>query len=308
MNILHLKYAVEVAKTQSISKAADNLYMGQPNLSRAIKELEESLGITIFKRTSKGIITTPDGDEFLRKARRIVAQVDEVEELYRSRRSHKRTFSVCVPGAGYIVSAIAELAKHLPQDDPYEIFCKETNAGDAISGVLRGDSNLGVVRYQTIFERYFTSPFKEKKLIAETVAEFSPILLIRADEPLAQKESVSLEDLSGFTEISRGDAYVPSVPLIDIKKAEFTENVEKRIFAIDRTAQLELTASVPRSFMWACPISREQLDKYGLVMLKCPWNTKIYKDVLIYRKDYRLTEIDKMFITEMCDAKRRCFQ
>ena len=60
MNILHLKYAVEVAKTKSISKAAENLYMGQPNLSRAIKELEESLGIVIFERNTKGITVTPD--------------------------------------------------------------------------------------------------------------------------------------------------------------------------------------------------------------------------------------------------------
>ena len=66
MNIVHLKYAVEIARTKSISKAAENLYMAQPNLSRAVKELEEALGITIFKRTSKGITVTPEGEEFLR--------------------------------------------------------------------------------------------------------------------------------------------------------------------------------------------------------------------------------------------------
>ena len=85
MNILHLKYAVEVAKTKSISKAAENLYMGQPNLSRAIKELEESLGITIFDRTPKGITLTPQGEEFLQYARRIISQVDEVEQMYKNR-------------------------------------------------------------------------------------------------------------------------------------------------------------------------------------------------------------------------------
>ena len=84
MNILHLKYAVEVAKTKSISKAAENLYMGQPNLSRAIKELEESLGIMIFDRNPKGITVTPQGEEFLQYARRIISQVDEVEQMYKS--------------------------------------------------------------------------------------------------------------------------------------------------------------------------------------------------------------------------------
>ena len=79
MNILHLKYAVEIAKTKSISRAAENLYMGQPNLSRAIKELEDNLNITIFNRNSKGITITPEGEEFLQYARRIISQVEEVE-------------------------------------------------------------------------------------------------------------------------------------------------------------------------------------------------------------------------------------
>ena len=124
MNILHLKYAVEVAKTQSISKAAENLYMGQPNLSRAIKELEESLGITIFRRTSKGITTTPDGDEFLRRARRIVSQVDEVEEIYRNGKTHKQSFSICVPRASYFSVAMAEFSRHISLDEPAAIFYK----------------------------------------------------------------------------------------------------------------------------------------------------------------------------------------
>ena len=69
MNILHLKYAVEVEKTSSITKAAENLFMGQPNLSRSIKDLEETLGIKIFRRTSKGIVPTIQGEEFLTYAK-----------------------------------------------------------------------------------------------------------------------------------------------------------------------------------------------------------------------------------------------
>ena len=82
MNILHLKYAVEVGKTHSINKAAQNLYMGQPNLSRAIKDLEESLGITIFNRTTRGMFVTPQGEEFLQHAKKILSQIDEVEAMY----------------------------------------------------------------------------------------------------------------------------------------------------------------------------------------------------------------------------------
>ena len=82
MNLMHLKYAVEIARTKSISKAAEALYMGQPNLSRAIKELEESLGIVIFNRNSKGITITPEGEEFLSYAKKVVDQVNEIEDIY----------------------------------------------------------------------------------------------------------------------------------------------------------------------------------------------------------------------------------
>ena len=91
MNILHLKYAVEIAKTGSLNKAAENLYMGQPNLSRAIRELEAGLGITIFERTPRGMVVTPDGEAFLQYAVRILAQIDEMESVFRDGKKRRLT-------------------------------------------------------------------------------------------------------------------------------------------------------------------------------------------------------------------------
>lgn len=307
MNILHLKYAVEVAQTQSISKAAANLYMGQPNLSRAIKELEESLGITIFKRTSKGITTTPDGDEFLRRARRIIAQVDEVEEIYRNGKQRKQTFSVCVPRASYFALAMAEFSKHIALTEPAEIFYKETNSMRTINNVMRGDFNLGIVRYQSSFERYFTDMFTEKHLVFETVSEFSYVLLVKRTSPLAEKKEITLDDLKNYIEITHGDPYVPSLPLIDVKKAELSAEVDKRIYVFERATQFMLLGSVPNTFMWVSPIPQQLLDNYDLVMRECPENTKVYKDVLIHRKDYKMSDLDKQFITNVIEAKRQCF-
>ncbi len=307
MNILHLKYAVEVAKTQSISKAAANLYMGQPNLSRAIKELEESLGITIFKRTSKGITTTPDGDEFLRRARRIIAQVDEVEEIYRNGKQHKQTFSVCVPRASYFSVAMAEFSKRISLTEPAEIFYKETNSMRTINNVVHGDFNLGIVRYQSAFERYFTDMFTEKHLSYETVSEFSYVLLVKRGSPLAEKAEITLNDLKSFIEITHGDPYVPSLPLIDVKKAELSAEVDKRIYVFERATQFMLLGNVPDTFMWVSPIPQKLLENYDLVMRECPENAKVYKDVLIHRKDYKLSDFDKQFITNVIEAKRQCF-
>lgn len=308
MNILHLKYAVEVAKTQSISKAAENLYMGQPNLSRAIKELEESLGITIFKRTSKGITTTNDGDEFLRLARRIVAQVEEVEEIYRSKRSRKQTFSVCGPRAGYISAAMTKFTSRLSPAEPADIFYRETNSGEAVSCVMRGDCSLGIVRYQIMFEKYFIDLFKEKKLIYETVAEFPFLMLINKNDPLAELEDLTSEDLGDYIEITYGDPYVPTLPMSEVKKAEQYDNVDKRIFVFDRASQLELLSQVPKTFMQTEPVPQELLERYGLIMREFPRGHGSCKDVLIYQKDHKLTEIDKRFITDLCDSKRECFR
>lgn len=296
MNLVHLKYAVEVAKTKSISKAAENLYMGQPNLSRAIKELEDSLGITIFSRTSKGISVTPDGEEFLQYAKRILAQVDQVEELYRVGKTHKQKLSVCVPRSSYISAAFAEFAKGLSMESPAEIFYKETNSSRTVNNIVKEEYNLGIVRFQTAFERYYQNLFEEKNLEHEILTEFSYVLLVSKHSPLAKKGNVQLRDLADYIEITHGDPYVPSLPMIDVKKAELSEFVDKRIFVFERGSQFELLEKLPFSFMWVSPVPNDILEKYQLVALSCSASAKVYKDVLIYRKGYRTTELDRRFI------------
>ena len=305
MNILHMKYAVEIANTKSISKAAENLYMGQPNLSRAIKELEDNLGITIFKRTTKGITVTPEGEEFLQYAKRIISQVEEVEEIYKNGKKRKQRFSACVSRASYISEAFAQFAKNLSPDEPAEIFYKETNSMRTIKNVVNEDCNLGIIRYQSAFEKYFSSMFSEKKLNHETITEFSYRLLMSKEHPLAEKENIEIKDLSDFIEISHADPYVPSLPLMDVRKAELSDNADKHIYIFERGSQFVLLEKVPTAFMWVSPVPQELLDKFNLVQKACKENTKIYKDVLIYRKGYKLSPLDDSFITEVCEAKRK---
>ena len=137
MNILHMKYAVEVANTRSISKAAENLYTSQPNLSRAIKTLENELKIKIFKRSSKGIEVTIDGEEFLLYAKMALAQVKKIETIYENRNEKKLRLSVSVPRASYFSYAFAEFSKNLNQNSPAEIVYKETNSMRTILNVVK---------------------------------------------------------------------------------------------------------------------------------------------------------------------------
>lgn len=304
MNILHLKYAVEIEKSNSISKAAEKLFMAQPNLSRAIKELEDGLGITIFNRTSKGITVTPDGEEFLKYARRIIMQVDKVEEMYKHGRKQKQEFSVCVPRAGYIASAFSEFAKKISTELPAGIYYNETDSISAIDNVTNEECNLSIVRYQAVFDRYYRSLFAEKHLNVEVIADFSYILIMSENHPLADKDNIALRDLADYIEICHADPYVPSLPAVEAKKTELSEFIDKRIYVYERASQFDLLEKVPHTFMWLSPIPDEQLKSHHLVVKSCGENVRTYRDVLLYRRDYRLSELDKAFITDVCSAKR----
>ena len=306
MNLIHLKYAVEVAKTHSISKAAENLYMGQPNLSRAIKELEESLGITIFRRTARGNSVTPDGNEFLQRARRIVAQVEEVEEMYQSGSMRKQSFSACVPRASYFSNAFAAFSQRLSVNSPAEIFYNETNSMRTIDNIVRGEFNIGIVRYQSSYEKYFKEMFSDKRLVSETVSEFSYLLIVKSDSPLAQMRDITLDDLKGYIQITHADPYVPTLPLIDVKKAEISEYVDKHIYVYERATQWTLLKTVPNTFMWTSPVPQQFLNEHSLVVRRCSINPKVYKDVLIYRQDYQLTELDKQYLADVAESKKQC--
>lgn len=303
MNIQYLKYALEVAKHKSISKASRELFMGQPNLSRAIKELEDDLGIIIFERNSKGITPTPDGEEFLQYAKRILSQIEEVEDIYKIGKKKTSHFSACVPRAGYISYAFAELSKNIDTSNPAEIFYKETNSMRTINSVVKGDYNLGIIRYLTTFEKYFESLFLEKNLIAETITEFSYVLAMSKNNPLAEKKHIKPEDLKDYIEIAHADPYVPSLPVIDVKKAEMSEFVDKRIYVFERASQYMLLETVPNTFMWISPMPDEMLSQHNLIEKGCSFVKKKYKDVLIYRQGYKLSDLDKDFIANVHKAK-----
>ena len=145
MNIQHMKYAVEVAKLGSLNKAAETLLIAQPNISRSIKELEADLGITIFQRSAKGMILTPEGEEFIEYARDILHRIDKIEQSYRDGSHKKRKFSISVPRACYISSALAEFSKNIGDSD-VEIYYKETNSKKTIKKLLENEYKLGIIR------------------------------------------------------------------------------------------------------------------------------------------------------------------
>lgn len=304
MNLLHMKYAVEVARLGSLNKAAETLLIAQPNISRSIKELEADLGITIFQRSAKGMLLTPDGEEFIDYARDILHRIDKIEQSYRDGSHKKRKFSISVPRACYISAALAEFSKSIGDTD-VEIYYKETNSKKTIRKLLENEYKLGIIRYSESYDKYYKTMLEEKGLTFELVTEFSYVLLMNRENPLAAKETVTYDDLSSYIEIAHADPYVPTLSMSKVFREELPDNIGQRIFVFERASQLDLLSENPKTFMWVSPASKQILDRYGLVQRVCEGNKKVYKDMLIYHKGYKLTQLDKDFITALCEARRK---
>ena len=303
MNVLHMKYAVEVARAGTLSRASETLLIAQPNISRSIKELENYLGITIFERTAKGMVLTPDGEVFINYAREIIKQIEEVEKLYKEKAVHKQLFSISVPRSSYISEAFVRFTKQLSKDAA-EIFYNETHSRGAIENILTKDYSMGIIRYPVSHDAAFKAMLEEKGLHAELVAQFTYRLVVSRKHPLASRKQVYLSDLKDYIQISHADPSVPSLSLSKALKEEQQSDTDRKVYVFERASQFELLSDNRETFMWLSLIPPKVLERYDLVELTCLDNDRLYKDVLIYRKGYTTTSLDKQFISALlqtCD-------
>ncbi len=303
MNTLHFKYAIEVERTGSITQAADNLFMAQPNLSKAIKELEDTLGISIFKRTSKGMMATEKGAEFLVYAKNILAQINEMEALYISDNEEKQRFNVVIPRGSYIASSFTKFIEGLDPQLEIDADIKETNSIQAISDVSNGTYNLGIIRYQNMHEKYFIDFLMSKELDFDPIWEFDYLAIMSKKHPLANVPDLSYHDLNCYTEIVHGDLGVPYMSDKETKKTRPCELVKKSICVYERGNQFDLLCEVPTTYMWVSPVPEKWLTRFDLVQRKCREAGQKYKDVLIYPRNYNFSQLDRRFMDRLYESK-----
>lgn len=295
MNTLHLKYALEVARTNSISQAAANLFMAQPNLSKAIRELEDFAGIKIFERSSKGVSPTERGQEFLKYAQRVLSDVESMRMLKNS--SSVLQTSISIPRGSYISMAFAEFISELDMSKEININIRETNSKETVINVSENDYNIGIVRYQTINEKYYLDYIKEKGLEYRFIWQFSCAVLMSKEHHLASAEELSYDELvKNSIEIVHGDNVIPYTA----KTASSPrENNKRRIYVYERGSQFEILSHVKNSYMWVSPIPQETLNAFGLVQMKCEIPNNDFKDVLIFRKGYKMSELELGFLSRI---------
>jgi DNA-binding transcriptional LysR family regulator len=247
---------------------------------------------------------TSEGEEFIELSKGILSQIDQVDKYYRENTVKKQKFAVSVPRACYISDAFAQFSRTL-SDAPAEIFYKETNSKRTIQNILEHDYKLGIIRYAENYDKHFKAMLEEKGLTCELVTEFSYVLVMSSDCPLSRKEQITYDDLSGYIEIAHADPYVPSLSMAKVLKEEHPDNIGRRIFVFERASQFELLSQNPDTFMWVSPVPQDMLDRFGLVERRCAEHERVYKDMLVYRKGYKLTALDQQFITALCEAKRK---
>lgn len=296
MDIQHLRYAVETERCRSISKAAEKLYVSQPFLSKAIKELERDVGTEIFNRTSRGVVPTKQGREFLARAREILEDMEELEQSFRRKNAGSVHIEISVPIACYISHAFVEFIRELPAGDRVKVDYRETNTMSTINHVAERDCNIGIIRCQTNFEDYYLRYLESKDLAVKPIWKFNYHLVMSRESPLANREELSTDDLRGLIEISHGDPTVPALSASMLTELRRREQSPREIVVYERQSQFELLSAMPETYMWASPTPREVFDTYPLVEKSCPFPDNEYKDLLICRKGYRLTGLDRLFI------------
>ena len=303
MTLQQLKYALTIADCGSMNEAAKQLFISQPSLSETMKELETEIGLDIFLRSNRGIVITPEGEEFLGYARQVTEQFGLLQSKYIDKKV-KEKFSVSTQHYTFAVKAFVETVKQLGMEQ-YEFAVHETTTISVIENVKNFKSEIGVLYENDFNEKVLNKMFKENGLEFVELFSCDTFVYLWSGHPLAKQDEVHFDDLKPYIEIAHADPYVPSLPLSVVKKEEVPDETERRIFVFERASQFDLMAENHETYMWLSPVPQKLKDRYGLVEKNCPDNKKTYRDLLIYRKDYHLSDLDRRFITELCLAKRQ---
>lgn len=297
MNIQYLKYVVEVDKMGSINKAAKNLYMGQPNLSAAIKELEKDLGISIFYRSKKGVFPTKEGEKFLVYAKKIISDINQLESLYTTNTDSTIRFSIAACRATYITMAVSNFINDLKNKKEMTVNFNETNSLNVIHEVANGNAEIGIIRCQNIHENFFVSFLKSKNLIFEPLWEFKMLLTFSENHPLALKKKIKAEMLKKYIEIIQGDIKIPVEK--NNKTINSYQTSPQSISVYDRGSHINLLVNVNEAFMWVPILPENILKRNRLTQRECTDLQIITKDILVYSAERKQSNYIKNFISSL---------
>ena len=294
MNLIHLKYIITIAEQGSLGRAAEELTVAQPNLSRAVKEMEADLGIRIFNRTPRGMTLTPDGETFLNYAHKIIGQIDAVKAFYNTKAKPRRILTVSAPRSAYAARAVALFTQNL-SGEPTEIQLTELSAAARMKAPINPNVQFSILRYKAENTPFFEDKLQERNVTGEILVRFRYTLLFRKDSPLAALPEIRIRDLKNLIEICPDDASIPVEPLGAFRNDRIPKS-DRTVMLDDRASVLEVLSASPETYLWASPLPQELKERYGLMQRPCVEEKAVYLDVVTYRDSRPLNETEATFL------------
>ena len=237
MTIQQLNYVITISEKGSLNKAADVLYVTQPSLTSAVRELEKELGITLFNRGGKGVTLTNDGAEFIQYARQVVNQYDRLLEKYGKGGNLRKKFGISCQHYSFAVKSFVEMVKHFDTDE-YEFAIRESKTRDVIEDVTTGKSEVGIL-YLSDFNRKAIGKFlKSSQLEFHPLIKCEPYVYLWKGHPLAKQKSIRLEELQKYPCLSFEQG--PSGAFYFAEEILSTYDYIRTIKATDRATMLNL--------------------------------------------------------------------
>lgn len=300
MTLQQIKYVIAIANTNSMNEAAKNLFVSQPSLSSAIKELEDELQITIFSRTNKGVVITQEGEEFLIYAKQILDQVELLEEKYINH-DIKKKFGVSTQHYSFAVKAFVEMVKDFDMNK-YEFAIRETRTNSILEDVKNGKSEIGILYINDFNEKVIHKLLKSNELQFEELIKCKGYVYLWKDHPLAKNKIITMKELEDYPclafEQGENNSFYFAEEILS------TYNYPKIIKACDRATMLNLMVGL-NGYTLCSGIICEELNgsDYRAVPLE---TEQIMKIGYITRKNSLISNIGKMYIDEIKKYLSRC--
>lgn len=201
MTLQQMKYLIRIAETGSFSRAATELYVSQPSLTGAVKELEREIGLTIFHRTGRGVTLTNEGADFLTYVRGVYQPYEELQERYAKGAGHKKKFSVSAQHFSFAVKAFVETVKHADSAE-YEFAVRETRTHTVIDDVAGLRSEIGILQLTDFNRQILGKMFRSGHLAFHPLLRCDACVYVWRGHPLAGEASITFDMLRDYTCIS----------------------------------------------------------------------------------------------------------
>lgn len=197
MTLVQLQYFITIAETNSLNKAAEQLYVSQPSLTSSMKELEKELGITLFYRSGRGVTLTNDGTEFLLYAKQIYGQYESILEKYGKGGARKKKFGVSTQHYSFAVKAFVDMAKEFDMSR-YEFAIRETKTAEVIRDVSTMKSEIGILYLCDFNRKSLEKLFRSANVDFYRLIECQAYVYLWKNHPLAGEKSITFQQLEGY--------------------------------------------------------------------------------------------------------------